>query len=120
MAVITVLGGGGGIVALVTVGATRRKLIAQSDETVAGAVKVLMGGATDLVEPLRKALDSAEGRADKVNSQLREARTELDGLRLQVEAMAGQLRRLQRAILAPDATLEHLRSLIVDPTNGRP
>jgi uncharacterized protein Yka (UPF0111/DUF47 family) len=115
------LGGvGGGLVALLQVRATRRRIIAESqqltakaDETVASTVKVLLGGAADLVQPLQRQLDATEKRCDELDRKLRSARSEADKL-------AVKLHRLVMAIHDPTVTVDRLRTMVGPPSdNGR-
>lgn len=121
LSVFAAIGGAGGLVSLAQIGPTKRRILAQAqqtaakaDETVAGTVRTLVGGAADLVQPLQRALDAAELRADRINLQLREAWTEVDGLRREVQ-------RIRTAIHEPAMTLDRLRAMVpVDvQDNGR-
>ena len=115
IAVLGMLGGGGGLVALAMVREQRRKigaeteqLLAQADDTVAGTVKVLLGSATSQA----KALDT----------ELRECRAELntvhrkaDGLERQVDVLDRKMVRLIAMIHDPYMTMERLRVMVPDP-----
>jgi len=97
----TVLGGGGGLYALLTVRAARRRIVAQADETVAGAARVLIGGAADLVEPLKR--------------ELGEVRADLRQVRRDADALDRQLRRLIAMIHDPYMTIDRLRVMVGEP-----
>jgi len=119
VALLGLLGTGGGIAALLTVRATRRKILAQAsqiqadaDESVAGAVKVLIGGAADLVAPLKREL--AATRLDLVKTH-----TSLSLVERRAAALERQMERLAHMIHDPYMTLERLRVMVPDPgTNG--
>jgi len=140
LGVLTLLGGGGGIWSLFTVGRQRRQLSAQataleaqSREALATTVKTLSATAVDLVHPLQRTLKIAEARAEvltakaeTLNAQLQVAQSEVTHLR--VEAERGRieaerayeiLRRLRLAIMDPNATIIGLRALVDNITNGR-
>ena len=134
LAVIAAVGGGSGLYAILTVGATRKKIGAEADEAVAGSVRTIIGGATDSVKLLRetvadagRAVTEAEQRVERVNADLRVARSQVeeygrrvDQLTREAERAYGELRRLRMAILDPGATLERLREMADPPGNGRP
>jgi hypothetical protein len=121
LAVLTLLGTGGGLVALLTVRVTRQQIVAKSaqiqanaDETVAGAVKVLIGGASDLVEPLKREL--ADARVE-----LRQARAEVAQVRRGCELLEQRLARMVDMIHDPYMTLDRLRAtltVVPEPGNG--
>lgn len=115
-AVPAVLGGGGGIYAFLTIGSTRRKVNAETvqikasaDETIADTVKVLIGGAADLVEPLKR--------------ELAEARLDISRLRQETSVIEIRFRRLIMMIHQPAMTLPRLREMVPlewdSPPNGR-
>ena len=122
LAGLTALGGGSGLWAALTVGATRRKITAEADEANAGAVRTIIGGATDSVKLLRQLLDDAEVRVERVNAELRLARAQVDELSREAEHAFGEVRRLRMAILEPGTTLEQLRAMVDPPplSSGRP
>ena len=99
------VGGGGGVYAFLTVGSTKRKVNAEAihikataDETLADTVKVLIGSAADLVEPLKR--------------ELGEARLDLGRLRGDVTVMEVRVRRIVGMIHQPNMTLPRLRQLV--------
>lgn len=111
-----VLGGGGGLYAFLTIGSTKRKVNAETvhikataDETIADTVKVLIGGAADLVEPLKR--------------ELAEARADIGRLRQETAAIEIRFRRLIVMIHQPAMTLLRLREMVPlewdNPPNGR-
>jgi predicted nucleic acid-binding Zn-ribbon protein len=116
---VTALGGGAGLVALLTVRAQRRNINAKADQTLAATIKTLGTAAADMVEPLQHALDAAETRADTLGAQLRKLRTEVEQVREEAEAALAELRRLRRAILDPTATIKKLRAMVQPRDNGQ-
>jgi predicted ATP-grasp superfamily ATP-dependent carboligase len=115
-AVFAALGGGGGLYAFLTIGSTKRKVNAETvqikataDETIADTVKVLIGGAADLVEPLKR--------------ELAEARLDIARLRQETNAIELRFRRLIVMIHQPAMTLPRLREMVPleweAPLNGR-
>jgi predicted ATP-grasp superfamily ATP-dependent carboligase len=114
--VLAALGGGGGLYAFLTIGSTKRKVNAETiqikataDETIADTVKVLIGGAADLVEPLKR--------------ELAEARLDIARLRQETNAIELRFRRLIVMIHQPAMTLPRLREMVPleweTPVNGR-
>ncbi len=121
LAALGTLGSLGGLGSLLTVRATRRRIVAESqqikasaDESIAGTVKVLLGGAADLVQPLQRQLDQAEARADRLDTRLAQARRD-------AEELSVRLHRLVAAIRDPYITLDRLRAIVpADPdADGR-
>lgn len=119
LAAITLLGGGGGIWSLLTVGRQRRQLSAhatqleaQSREAIATTVKTLSTTAVDLVAPLQRTLQLAEARGDALNARLQQARSEVAQLRAEAEKAYEDLRRIRMAILDPAATIGQLRAMV--------
>jgi predicted ATP-grasp superfamily ATP-dependent carboligase len=114
--VLAALGGGGGLYAFLTIGSTKRKVNAETiqikataDETIADTVKVLIGGAADLVEPLKR--------------ELAEARLDIARLRQETNAIELRFRRLIMMIHQPAMTMPRLREMVPfeweTPLNGR-
>lgn len=112
LALVSVLGGGGGLVALLTVRgqkhtieATASEIEARADETMAGAVKVLLG--------------SAAGQAKALDAELRECRAELLTVRRQADMLERKMARLIAMIHDPYMTLDRLRVTVPDATVER-
>jgi len=118
MGVLTLLGGGGGLYALLTLGATRRKILAEAtsikagaDETVADAAKVLIGGAADLVEPLKRELR-------EVRVELAAVRREADMLERKAGHLDRTLTRLAAMIHDPYMSMDRLRAMVPEGSGG--
>lgn len=119
LSVVGVLGGTGGIAAVTTVVLQRRKFKAD-------AADVITDTALTLVEPLkarvreleteatgaRKETASAHREATAARQQVQAARLDVADLRTAVAELTSMMRRWRSAIMAPDATVEHLRVLV--------
>lgn len=108
LAIFGLLGAGGGLYSLMTVRQGRQKIAAESfhiraqaDESLASTIKVLVGSASDLVEPLKR--------------ELTEARAEVFDLRKAVQELNGELylaSRIIESIDKPDMTMARLREML--------
>jgi chromosome segregation ATPase len=117
LTVVTGLGGGAGLVALLTVRAQRRSINAQADQTLASTVRTLGDAAAELVEPLRRRVDSterklvaAEKRCDELDRKLRGARREADELAISLGRLIAAIHD-PVAAADPAAALERLRAM---------
>lgn len=88
LALIALVGGGGGIYSALTVGATRRKMIAEAASINANTTTVLGKSAVELLTPLRE--------------RIRELEAEVEELRDTVHS-------LTRQVAERDATIHALR-----------
>lgn len=104
VAVLGAIGGVGGIVALLTVRATRAKIMADTGSTVATSVRVLLGGAEELVEGLKRELNEARALAS-------ESRADLASVRRECYVLERRVRRLVEMIHEPDMDLDQLRAM---------
>ncbi|MEV4760325.1 hypothetical protein AB0J86_35205 [Micromonospora sp. NPDC049559] len=105
LSALGLLGGTGGITAIVTVLLQRRKFQADTAD-------VLTDTALTLVEPLKMRVRELESEASNSRQQAVAMHRELAELRDAVQEMTAMMRRWRAAILAPDATIERLRDLI--------
>lgn len=77
LALIGIVGGGGGIYSALTVGATRRKMIAESEGITANTMTVLGRSAVELLEPLRLRVKELEAEVESLRSRVRDLTAEL-------------------------------------------
>lgn len=78
------LGGIGGVIALMTVRAQRRKLLSESHNIDADAATKLSAASLALLEPARQEID-------RLQKQLGEARAEVGALQAEVSTLRGQV-----------------------------
>lgn len=78
LAVLALLGGGGGVYSMATVGATKRKMLADTEATKAGTVAVLGKAAVELLEPLRTRVRELETDVDQLRQRVRRLNEDLD------------------------------------------
>lgn len=98
VAALAVLGAGGSVYSLITLGATKRKLLAEAASINATTTTVLTQSAMDLLAPLRE--------------EATDARAEVKKLRAEVRELTAMMRRWKSAIVEPTATLDRLRSMV--------
>lgn len=114
LAVVAILGGGGGLAALATVLSQRRKFKADTAD-------VLTDTALTLVEPLRTRVTELEAEQRQARVRMSEQDAEISELRAAVRDLTATMRKWRAAILSPTARVETLRQLVnADPgVNGR-
>lgn len=104
VSVIALLGGGGGLYSALTVGATRRKMIAESAQVQANTTTVLGGFAVDvLLKPLRERIAELELEVEALRRRVREAyavQDELEQLRAQIRRYEAELATLRATVAA--------------------
>jgi hypothetical protein len=112
-----------GLVSLLTLRATRRRIVAEStqfhakaDETVASAARVFIGGAVDLVAPLRRQLGEAEKAATAATVRANLINRKLEHTEGRVTRLESKLDRLRSWIHDPYMTIEQLRARVPAPT----
>ncbi|GAB3139031.1 hypothetical protein GCM10027290_07450 [Micromonospora sonneratiae] len=105
LSAVAVLGGAGGITAVVTVLTQRRKLKAD-------AADVLTDTALTLIDPLRARVADLEAETARARQQAIAANNEISELRVAVQEMTVIIRRWRAAILAPNVTVEELRQIV--------
>lgn len=104
LALLSTVGAGGGLVALLNLKATKRNLLAAAEAAQANTTTVLTKSALDLLTPLRE--------------EAAEARTEVKKLRTEVRELTALLHRWRAAILSPTVTREQLHALVATDHNG--
>lgn len=116
LSVLGALGGVAGVGTIATVLVQRRKLRADTAD-------VLTDTALALVEPLRERIGELETEVRGTNRRARGLSDELDRMREAARDLTTLMRRWRSEILAPDASLEHLREMVQTapgpPINGR-
>lgn len=109
LALIAVIGGGGGIWSALTIKATRRKLVADAEAVNANTTTVLGGFAVDvLLKPLRERIAELEQEVDELRRRVRESfrrEEELDRLRSQIAEAEAEIGRLRATVAALRATV---------------
>lgn len=129
-------GAGGGGYMLLTLRATRRKVEAEAEKISAGAdqaiadtVKVLIGGAADLVEPLKRQLRETNAELHEHQVEFaavrREHRVEMAELNRGFRQLDAFMHKVLSYIHTPDMEMDRLRILVPlthgygTATNGR-
>lgn len=123
VALVGVLGGlfgvGGGGYMLLTLRQSRRKIEAEAEKISAGAdravadtVKILIGGAADLVEPLKRQLREVNTELELNNRQIRDANVEMSRLRREFGELDSFVHRVLSYIHTPDMEMGRLRILV--------
>ncbi|MFY1671757.1 hypothetical protein ACN27G_17560 [Plantactinospora sp. WMMB334] len=110
LSAIGILGGGGGIASVAAVLSQRRRFRAD-------AAEVLTDTALALIQPLKLRVAELEAETVVARQQVETATREVSELRMAVREATVMIRRWRSAILAPDATLGQLRTLVA---NTRP
>ncbi|WP_422774445.1 hypothetical protein ACN28C_17215 [Plantactinospora sp. WMMC1484] len=110
LSAIGILGGGGGIASVAAVLSQRRRFRAD-------AAEVLTDTALALIQPLKLRVAELEAETVVARQQVETATREVSELRMAVREATVMIRRWRSAILAPDATLGQLRTLV---SNTRP
>lgn len=116
---VAVVGGGAGVWSLLTLGATKRKLVAEAESLNAATVSSLSKSALELMEPLRARVHELEAEAREARKEASEAREEISTLRTTVADLTAVLRAWRTAIIDPNANVEALRAMVATE-NGRP
>lgn len=113
LSTVSLLLGGGGLVALVKTWVDRRKRAADVTSTLSDA-------ALKWVEQFQEETSSARREAAEARREVAEVRRELGEVRREAEALARDLRNLRGAIMSPTATLDRLREMVGgNGLNGR-
>jgi alkylation response protein AidB-like acyl-CoA dehydrogenase len=107
LSAIGIVGGTGGIAAVATVLLQRRKFKAD-------AADVLTDTALTLVQPLKLRVAELEAETVVARQQVEKAAREVSDLRAAVRETTAMIRRWRAAILAPDATIRQIRTLVSD------
>lgn len=98
---IGVLGGGAGLWSVFTLGATKRKLMAEADSMNAGTAALLSQSARDMLAD-----------ANAARAELAAAREQLAELRQAMGELTAMMRRWRAAILDPRTSREELRVMV--------
>lgn len=104
LAVLALLGGGGGIYSALTVGATRRKMVAEASQVQANTTTLLGGFAVDvLLKPLRERIHELEEEVEDLRRRVREAyeaQEEIERLRALIRRYEDEIRQLKATVAA--------------------
>jgi hypothetical protein len=118
MVAVAVIGGLGGLGALLNAAFGRRK-------TRADAAQVITGTAMEWIGKFEKAAEAAQVQAEAAQAQAAKAREQMSAAQVQMErvtsearALASELHALRTAILSPGADLDALRHMVRSGLNG--
>lgn len=104
LALLALLGGGGGIYSELTVGATRRKMVAEASQVQANTTTLLGGFAVDvLLKPLRERIQELEEEVEELRRRVREAyeaQEEIERLRALIRRYEDEIRTLKATVAA--------------------
>lgn len=104
LALIGLVGGGGGIWSVVNLKATRQKMLAEAGKTNVDAVTALGNLAIDVfLDPLKTRVKELEAEVGQLRQQVREARdaeAEVDRLKRKIAAKDDEIAALQATIVA--------------------
>jgi len=122
-AIVGALGGLSGLAALLSIRSTRGRTDAEAGKAGADAAAVLIGGASELVEDMRRELDFTRKRVDELQAQaqneaqksailqetLDHAMGRLTMLETENESLRGQIELLRRRLAGLEAENKRLR-----------
>jgi len=121
---VATLGAGAGFWSVLTLGATKRKLIAEAKLSEANTAALLSQSAREWIERLEQRVQAAEAEADGLRRAAHAARGEVDELRQAVADLTAVLRRWRQAVLDPRMSRDELREMVTaeqrGDRNGRP
>lgn len=104
LGLLALLGGGGGLYSALTVGATRRKMVAEAAQVQANTTTLLGGFAVDvLLKPLRERIAELEQEVDELRRRVRDSyrrEEELERLRAQIADLEQEIARLRETVVA--------------------
>lgn len=109
---VGIVGGTGGIAALLNAFFGRGKNKADSGKANADANAVITSTALEWIDRFEQRAEAAQEAADRAEKQARELQTQMDAVSREARALAAMLTELRTAILRPDATVEGLRLLV--------
>lgn len=124
VAVMTCIGGGGGIAALLLVNAQRRKFRSESVKSDADGAQAISNAAVGLIKPLEDRIERAESENRTLNARVRKAdqriaaqADDLANARIDLKSLRGLLRRIATIVQpspVPDAAaaLADVRELL--------
>lgn len=125
--IVTAVGGGAGLTALLLVASQRRKNKADSVKADADGAQAISNAAVGLIKPLEERIERAEGEARTLRTRLNRADKKLDeqssdliNLRADNRSVRSLLRRIAfivtsaTALVDPTATLLAVRELLAD------
>ena len=119
LALLALLGGGGGIYSALTVGATRRKMVAEAAQVQANTTTVLGGFAVDvLLKPLRERITELEAEVEELRQRVREAyaaQEEIDRLRRKIRRYEDEIAELKLTVAALNAARKIELAIQPDP-----
>jgi hypothetical protein len=120
LAILALAGGGGGLYSALTVGATRRKMVAEAAQVQANTTTVLGGFAVDvLLKPLRERIQELEEEVEGLRQRVRqayEAQEEIERLRALIRRYEDEIVQLKRTV----AALTGAAPVVVDPSAPSP
>ena len=124
---VATLGAGAGVWSLFTVGATKRKLLAEAESSTASTAAALNRSALELMEPFRQRVHELEAEARQARQETAaarqeaaEAKEEIADLRATVADLTALMRAWRAAILDPSADVDRLRVMVTrSDRNGR-
>ncbi|WP_157239510.1 hypothetical protein [Catenuloplanes japonicus] len=121
MLAVAVVGGLGGLGALLNAAFGRRKTRADAAQVITGTAMEWIGKFEKAAESAQAQAEAAQVQASKAREQMSAAQEQMERVTAEARALATELHQLRTAILAPDATLEHLRLLVArgQQQNGR-
>ena len=126
VAVMTCIGGGGGITALLLVNAQRRKYRSESSKSEADGAQAISNAAVGLLKPLEERIERAETENRTLSARIRKAdqrieaqAADLTNSRMDLKSLRGLLRRIATIVQpspGPDAaaTVAEVRELLAD------
>ena len=123
--ILTAVGGGSGIAALLLVGSQRRKSRAEGTKNEADGAQAISNAAVGLIKPLEERIERTEAENRSLGKRLRTAdqriegqASDIAGLRMDVRALRSILRRIATIVAAPavdpPAAVSDIRELLAD------
>jgi seryl-tRNA synthetase len=120
-ALVTAAGAVGWLASLITIKATRRKILSEAGRTDADAAEKIKKSALDLVAEMESDAKDARAEVRGLRSDVRKLELQLGEALAEGREAINDLRRLKSAILDPQATVGALRDLVTRSSrNGMP
>ncbi len=118
-ALLTAAGGVGWLASLITIRASRRKILADAGKTDADAAQTIQKSALELVAEFEADAKEARAEVKAMRVDMRKLEAQLGEALAEGRAAIQEYRRLKTAILDPQATVGGLRDLVTgSPRNG--
>ncbi len=110
LSVLLALGGGGTVIALLKIRATKRAIEADTGATVAGTIAALGESAQMLVDPLTRAVERLNAQLVASQSEVMQLRMDLDDARREIRGAKAEAHEAMAQVQAAKAEVAELHS----------